>query len=378
MRRKLILILLLAALSGAAFAEGGGIVLNITKDATLQKWNNSFMAPNVASNIEFFVGSIPAPNSAAGTLTMDNISDLGNIVAYDYSDDIPGGKTPVINGKNIYIRSWDGAMRTRGSKYGKSQAYKASFDAPAKQYDVSAFKTIYLADKPVNAPTITSITEANQRIGSTNDVVLNLTINYAYDEGSPRIEINGYDVKYWVAPENEPADTDPDRVVGRTKSETSFSLPATDPKTGKPFGSGTYYFKVRAKNWYDNGPWSDPPTKWVTLAGPVGGAIDIDLNAGVNSLGMPFSPPFKLEYAGKDYDIGKLSDLVSTLQAIGGKGMVTAVAYWNESEKQIEGATYENGAVKDPSANFNPDLPLEAGKGYQITTSKAINFKLKQ
>jgi hypothetical protein len=383
MKRKIFLILGVVMvgfflLQAAAFAAGGGIVLKITKDSTLQKWDDKFMAPNAGTNLEFFAGSAPAPNTGSGSFTMDNVTDFGTKVQYDYSDVI-GSKTPVINGKTITLRIWDGPMHKKGSHYGTA-GYAASKDAPAMQYDVNPFKTTYYAWEPKNAPTVTGATESNQRIGETQNIVLKLSWSYTYNSSTSdgTIPKTGYTVKFWKEGESEPGDTaDGQRVFDVTGD--SFSLPDEDAlNNNAPFGAGTYYFQVRAKNWFGPGPWSDPPFEWTTLsgAGGVAGPVTVTLNKkpdghGINTVAFPFAPA---EVNG--VEIKTLQQLIEAINTHAGANVIRTLGYW-DSDKQIGvGWTFEDdGKIKNHinTEGATPaDTDLVANRSYNIYVAESV------
>ncbi len=354
-----------------SFATGGGIVLKIGKDKVLQKWDNSFMAPQAGTNLEFFVGSAPAPNTGAGSFNMDNVTDYPDKVQYDYSDAI-GVKTPVINGSTIVLRIWDGAMHVKGSHYGKA-GYQASKDAPATQYDVAPFKTTYYAWEPKNQPAVSDVLESNQRIRDTKDVVLNLSWSYSYSMNTTDgdIEKTGYIVAFWKEGEQDPA-PDPktavkdDKRIFETTSD-SFSLPAKDAlNKDQPFGSGTYHFKVLAKNWFGNGPWSNTKD-WTTLSGEGPGVIS----------GQPvtFTPTLKAWEKDKlvinniaPPKAMKASELETAINKAAGETVVVAIGKWVPAD--YGSIVY---VPKDPN---NKDFDIAAGEGVQVYLTKTVTVIL--
>jgi hypothetical protein len=357
-RKRLVMMFGLALiLSSQAF--GAGIIMKIPFNG-LDAWsgtlNPNYNGANVdAANVEFFAGSIPAPNSTTGRIT-PNYTTFGTTHQYDKMDQ---------NGGAVYIRSWDGAPRTQGSKYGKSAGMAAASGAqPANQYNVVKFKTDYLADKPVNAPVITGGSESNQRVGYTSSVILKLSIAFTYSEGSPKIEATGYDVKYWVDPETEPSDTDVNRVA--SVSSGSFSLPDVDPKTTKAFDAGTYHFKVKAKNWYGAGPWS--ATKdWTTLAGGIGlgggGSVTYALKAGINGIGLPVGGTVNVSVNGGA--VTAADTLQKLVTAIGG---VTAISVWDATGQKLGGATFDgSGNVTFQTPGFDLNSAPVAGSALYIS-----------
>lgn len=360
------LALLVVALA-ATQVLAAGIVLKIAQNG-LQDFGGTafdptYTGPSTANtaNVEFFTGSIPGPLATTNRIAPGYTWLAGSLV-HQYDD-------TSVNGGNVYIRSWSGSPRTQGSYYGKSSAYAAASGAqPALQYNVTTFKTDFLADAPKNAPTITSVAESNVRIGDTSEVVLKLTINYTYNQGSPKIEATGYDVKFWIGSESEPADSDATRVYSTTG--TSFSLPDKDAKTDKAFGAGTYYFKVRAKNWFGTGPWSATRT-WVTLSGG-GGALSFTLDFFgakdslliVNTVAVPSntltSPVSATVTTGKQ--------LGDTINAAAGEKIVRAVCYWDPTTGLSQAVLFdESGNLKSPDT-----ISVKPGVGYQVYTTKDL------
>ncbi|MFC1637698.1 fibronectin type III domain-containing protein [Candidatus Margulisiibacteriota bacterium] len=351
--------------------SAAGIYLRITKDG-LEGWTGT-IDPNYngnnagSANIEFFQGSIPADPTATSGRYEPVYNWLSSSQTHQYEN-------TTISGSSCYMRIWDGSPRTEGSYYGKSKAYKAAAGSqPALQYDVTSFKTDFLAAKPVNAPTIKSVSESNQRIGDTADVILKLSVSYTYDMGSPKIEATGYDMKYWIGSlADEPDDSDPNRVV--SLAGTSFSLPDKDPASGKPFGSGTYYFKVRARNWFGAGPWSDTK-EWTTLSGIIGGAVAFDFNLKpyqedkivVNSITVP-------SLSLSDGSVAYASELAAYINGKAGEGkiIVTAISRWDAEAGAPEGLSFN----EDGSVSSGVDFTLTPGEGVQVFTTEELNITL--
>jgi hypothetical protein len=72
--------------------------------------------------------------------------------------------------------------------------------------------------------------------------------------------------------------------------------------------------------------------------------------------------------------------LIDAINDFGGEGTVTAVAYWDNTFKQIQGAAYETGTVtvKEQTEQFDPALTLIAAKGYQISVNKKVNLLIRR
>ncbi|MBN2057379.1 MAG: fibronectin type III domain-containing protein [Candidatus Saganbacteria bacterium] len=377
MKKKIILLLtgglLIAGLSTQVLAAG--IVLKIA-DNGLRNTANAAMDPTYSgpgsvdtANIEFFSGSVPVnANSTVGRISIMNYSHPG-IHQYDTTTNVGG---------TVTIRSWDGAPRTLGSHYGISRGYTAATgtSATAIQHTVDAFRTIYLAGVPVNAPRINSVTESNQRVGDTTDVVLDLALNWTgtYSQGSePNLIVaTGYDLKYWIGTAAEPADADPNRVV--SVAGTSWSLPDVDPVTRAPFNAGTYHFRVRAKNVFGPGPWSDPVYDWTTLSGGIGGPETVTYNfrrpsgdLGLNPISFPFA-----NVSG----VTTLRQLIESINTQAGSNVVTSAGWWDVAAQQPVGyiVTYTSGDLNSFSfitAGGAPADPADVTMGkdqtYQIS-----------
>jgi len=361
-------------LAGAAFAKG--VIIKIP-DAVFSSTYNGPASVDSA-NIEFFIGNPPAsPVSTAGrTANFSYLLVGGDLHQNSYES---------LDGSSVKIRSWTGgAPRAQGSHYGISVSpFKASSGpAPAAQFTaVSAdFAQDYLADAPVNAPSITSVSESNQRIGDTTDVILQLAVSFSYDVGSApnKIVASGYDLKYWIFPEDEPADSDTDRVA--SVASTSWSLPATDPKTGGDFGAGTYYFKVRAKNDFGAGPWSTP-IAWPTLSqvsgeGTAEFTFDLkqvsETKLVVNSITIPtldLTKPLVVT-------VSKASDLKSVIDNAAGpdKSVVVAIYKWDPVAGQAVGIAFDaEGEMVEGSNDFD----LVPGMGIQVYTTEELNITFK-
>lgn len=364
---------MLVCLVGTAY--GAGIVLKIRNNDLGDKTpaggtNPTYTGPGSVdtANIEFFHGSVPAsPTSTAnripyGLVPAFNYTRLADYFQYDDT---------AVNGGNVYVRSWDGTPRTRGSNYGISPAYAAASGAsPANQWTVPKFQAGYLADVPRNTPTINSVSESNVRVGDTTDVVLSLSIGYSYSPGDPpnTIIATGYDVKYWLGTETEPSDTDPNRVV--STGSTSWGLPERDPKTGNKFGSGTYNFRVRAKNEFGAGPWS-ATRSWPTLTGVGGGGIvtlSFSLKAYeanklvVNSISVP--PNLK---DGTGTPITTASKLIARINELARENIVIVLGKWDPET---------GNAVRLTPGGVGNDFDLKPGEGYQLYVTKDYDLTL--
>lgn len=354
----------------ASQALAAGFIMTVNP-GTLKNENNDTIADPASANFEIFQ-SVPAPNAAGSPVATNHVELSGGVHEYE---------EVTLDSKTIYVRIWSGTPLQEGSHYGVSGGYPTAATAePPKPLTLSTLVTDHLASRPVNAPTITAVSESNQRIGETTDVILKLSVSYTYNAGtSPNIiSATGYDVKYWVAPESEPSDSDTDRVV--SVSGTSFSLPDKDPKTNLAFNSGTYYFRVRAKNWFGEGPWGEIKT-WTTLSGGAGGAPvtltlrKLEAGLGVNSLGIPFSAPMTLQGQGGSATVSTTSDLVSGINAVAGETVVTAVSYWDETTQKLQGQTYDSsGTVTFTSSGFDPAADLKAGHGYYVSVTKDVTL----
>jgi hypothetical protein len=377
-RRSILLIwgwavLIVCCFAGTSF--GAGIVLKLD-NSTLTNQGGSSFAPTYTgpgsagtANIEFFPGGVPSdPTSTSGRNDSFSYTLLsGPIYQYDNLN---------INGGSVSIRSWSGTPRTQGSHYGISSGYAAASGAsPALQYNVSTFQTIYLADVPTNKPTISSASESNQRIGSTSNVVLNLSISYSYSSGSSPnlIPASGYDVRYWKEPETE-SGTDADLQRIASTSGTSWSLPATDPKTGNPFGSGTYHFKVRAKNVFGAGPYSDV-FNWTTLAGGAGGPETKSYvflretgGLGVNTFTVPYSTI-------NNPSVSNLLQLIQSINTQAGKNVVYTLGWWDSTTMKPAGyeVKYKSTSLNDidsitsTTGLQSPDqVTIQRDKAYQV------------
>lgn len=379
------------SLQGMVFAAG--IVLKIADGALLKDQNNADLIPNYtgpgdagSANIEFFVGGVPVSPTSIGPIgnkIIDfNYTPLAGIRQYDKSTQTG----------TVFIRSWDSTpVRAQGRHYGISIGYAAAAGiAPPSQYTVSSFRTDYLADIPVNAPTFTTFSESNLRIGETSEVVLSLGMGWSYSPGAaPNLVVaTGYDVKYWIssAGETEPADDDPNRVA--SAGGLSWSLPATDPKPpGGKFGAGTYNFKVRARNEFGAGPWSTPRV-WTTLAGGgVGAAGEVTYamkkaegGLGLNSIAILHTPPFNVDTT-TPTAVTTIKDLVAAINAKSGvKDTVTTIG-WLIPGGAIEGFYITYNETGD--ATFTPttgltagaDAPVEFSKVYQISVLRDVTVK---
>jgi len=376
--------LLILMLGMQSVVLAAGIVLEANNSDTFKNRNDTFFAPNYtgpasvnSANIEFFRGSVPNnPTSTSGRISDFAYTDLGNGDHQYKNSGLAGG--------TVLIRSWDGTPRTEGSHYGigpyatgpDAQTLTcASGASPALQYKIKPFKTDYLAGKPTNAPSITSVSEANQRIGDTTNVKLSLTVSFTYSEGtSPnKVVATGYDFMYWYYPEEMPDETDPGRVASLTVK--SWSLPAIDPKTNEQFGGGTYYFRVRAKNVFGAGLWSDIK-QWPTLSGVGGqcGPITYTLispaeGIGINDISILHEAPFNVDTDPAE-SVSTVGGLVKAINAKAGANVVTAVGILTENQIQGAYVTYEDGnTIFTPTAGFESgaDTVLVRGMALQIS-----------
>ncbi len=191
-------------------------------------------------------------------------------------------------------------------------------------------------------------------------------------------EVTGYSWMMWEATAVQPA-------VG-TPGGASLSVDSASLKSDT-----IYSFRVNHSNQWDSaGTWSDTYNYKIGGATP-GGLVEviIDLTKvagglGVNSIGIPFAPPFELQKKNADGSftsvatgITTLADLVGALNSAGVKA--SAASYWDSTQKLL-GATYNtDGAQTYTTAGFIPaNLNLEAGKGYYVSVSDNITIKLKK
>lgn len=379
-----VVLFLVFYLQGVSY--GAGIILKMD-NSTLKDQNNSSITPNYTgplsvsdpnTNIEFFLGAVPPDaNSTSGRISSFNHTLIGSIHQYDEMD--LGDPSKV----GVYIRSWDGTPRQQYSHYGISGRYWSAdgSSATARQYPVQTFKTDYLADKPANAPTITSVTEASERVEDTQDVVLSLTVGYSYNRGSsPDIIVaTGYDIKYWFDPETEPDDSDTQRVVPDTGSP--WALPGTDPKTGEDFGSGTYHFRVRAKNVFGAGPWS-AVKDWPTLAGGIGETVTAiyDLKAapeggiGLNAVSILHTPSFNVD-SDPVTSVSTIGELVTAINAKAVGSVVTAIGILENNQMQGVYITYDANGVPayTPTTGFTGGADTELARLMQLQISVTQN-----
>jgi len=379
------MLLFVIVLTGASY--GAGIVLNINGNSVLTDQTGAGITPTYTgpgsastANIEFFPGGAPSnPVSTSGRNDLFNYTLLsGPIYQYDNLN---------INGGNVQIRSWSGTPRTQGSHYGFSSLYAAASGAsPAKQYDVSSFQTDWLANVPVNAPVFGSASEASVRQDYTNNILLSLSVPWSYSVGSApnKIVALSYDVKYWVSPDSEPSDSDPNWVVNTTG--TTFVLPAANPVTGQPFSSGTYHFKVRARNSFGVGPWSTQ-LDWTTLAG--GGVCpaiiktyslnNITGGLGINTFAIPASTPY-IRPSGATY----LSDIINEINSRESQNVTYSIGWWDPATMRPAGyeIKYNSTTVNDYSATGTSGLgpinqtTIEMDKAYQIYVIKTTTLTI--
>ena len=108
--------------------------------------------------------------------------------------------------------------------------------------------------------------------------------------------------------------------------------------------------------------------------------VIVTLEAGVNAVGIPFSPPFSTVYGTGTYaNVVTMQDLVDSINTAAGKQIVSAVAYWDKKDKALYGATYNlegNIIDKNFKGDKEPkDLKLKDGLGCQISVYQPIEFK---
>ena len=102
------------------------------------------------------------------------------------------------------------------------------------------------------------------------------------------------------------------------------------------------------------------------------GAIRVSLATGVNQFGIPFQTPFYIIKAGVSYEVNNLQNLVDALNSNNSDITVNAIAYYDNVNRQLYGATFNaNGTVAFQNFSINlSDVQLTPGKGYQISVSK--------
>ncbi|MDD5593385.1 MAG: hypothetical protein PHG97_01415 [Candidatus Margulisbacteria bacterium] len=295
----------------------------------------------------------------------------------------------------IRLRAWNGA-KALNSYYGYSSNLYIRTAQEGPDTVAAAVKMEYKAAPPF-APAINYVKQSDtteqqiQPLLQTGTNLKNVIFNFSdgSTDGVDKVEITGsnsHPNKYKLLISNSAGfansqviNTDSTTVtVDRTKAPFNTFFNTTD----------SYYTKAVAYNYFGDGGVEGPaagPFMLVSGLGGGGGAPaevaytlvkKTDGNMlGVNSIGIPFNAPFTYD-DGKNPPV-KITYLSELINAIGASG-VTATAYWDNNTQQLTGATYVNGAIGFTTTGFDPSkVQLEAGKGYYLSVSSTVSFKLR-
>lgn len=371
---------------GVAWADGGNFsIIDDNASYQLQDHAGAHFTPSYSAgnpdlaNIEFFPGSpsVIDPQLKPGRYT-PALTQTGTTYKFELAGTSGG----------VWVRSWEGTPRTRYSYYGKSNSgYNTDTSASnslacsagsstATHYNIKTFKTDYLADQPINAPTWGTVTESSVRDGESTNSTISLTVNFSYSEGTPKIEAQGYVLRFWKEGETDPGDSaavDGIRVINLTSG--SYSLPSTDPLTSAKFTSGTYHFKVRAYNWFGYGPWSIVKD-WPTLGGGTPGYATFNYKLyGIDPAKLvinSISIPSKTTTAGS---VGSATGLAAAINLSAGEKIVAAISKWDPATGASKTAAFD--LTSGDVLTGTEDFTFEPGEGVQVYTTKTLeNFSL--
>jgi hypothetical protein len=320
---------------------------------------------NYKTPLEFFYGSLPAPNSSAGRMAEGTVRPT-----YTYTPGVDNHKyiLDMLSGGTLYVRFWSGPVATQRSYYGKAQGGVSSGIAFPTELRLTSSPTDYKADVP-NKPKIGTITES--LIKSGDSYQLTLVIPNLYEEGQVEPGGAASDGKREITnrymlityPEGTPPDTQPGENV------TLSNTPA-----------GTYKFKPYAQNVFTPVTEGDEVTYVTGQIGGAAGPINYPLlrvpeGIGLNPVAVLHDVPFNVSNSPIDANskatVTKIRELITAINAKSGRNNTVTTFGW-----------MENGELRGLYINYNEagemtgtptvgvteglDTPLVRGKSYQI------------
>ncbi|KAF0134069.1 MAG: hypothetical protein FD145_923 [Candidatus Saganbacteria bacterium] len=319
--------------------------------------------------VQMVIGSdVSTPNSAPFFKGTAHATPFPNTDANGVSNltlqDLPLNAT-------VFIKAWNKTAGA-GQYYGVYGPGATGTATQTLRWDSPAITTNYKADKPYT-PVITQYEETSTTVanGTKTGTFKVISSQPAATDGLR--EVHSCAWKMWVKGDAETAP-----IAGQTGATLSLAQDQVKPNT-------TYSFKVMHKNSFGDSDWGQGEYKVGGGVGAlsVGGEVSYTLNKvenglGINSIGIAFDAP--LTFVDKDKnETPNISTLQDLIDAIGKTG-VTATAYWDNGAQQLTGGTFAaDGTQTYATAGFEPkNVKLEAGKGYYISVSKGITFKLKK
>ncbi|MBI5078439.1 hypothetical protein HZB08_00245 [Candidatus Saganbacteria bacterium] len=91
---------------------------------------------------------------------------------------------------------------------------------------------------------------------------------------------------------------------------------------------------------------------------------------GVNSIGLPFEPPFMIN----GRQIETFQQLIDAINSVAGGKVISAVGYWDEENQRLVGATFDgSGNVTYSASGFDANARLKEGKGYYFSVAQDIS-----
>ena len=317
---------------------------------------------NYKTPLEFFYGSLPAPNSSAGRMAEGTVRPT-----YTYTDvDKHKYILDMLSGGTLYVRFWSGPVATQRSYYGKAQGGVSSGIAFPTELRLTNSPTDYKADVP-NKPKIGTITES--LIKSGDNYQLTLAIPIVYREGE--VEPGG-------------AASDGKREVTNVYMLVTYPDGTTDTKSGDTTLSntpaGTYKFKPYAQNWFTPVTEGDEVTYVTGQIGGAAGPINYPLlrvpeGIGLNAVAVLHTVPFNVSNSPTDANskaaVTKIRDLIAAINAkSGSNNTVTTFGWMVNSEFQGLYITYNEAGemTGTPTVGITEglDTPLIRGVSYQI------------
>jgi len=321
------------------------------------------------------------------------------------------------NAKVVYVGNGtsfpDSGLVNGTVYYYRIYAYDPVGGTPNQQgYNYSA--PAQVAQAPGVAPDPIAKFYAISRI-NLNEITLkwNNSPNYATKPQGGTVIWYTTNINKWSAIPENPSDwADATKMQGiklltiepRTgASETNESITLTKDAAGTAFSTQeTYFFKAFAYNQTTTPPTASDLTNATKIAqyrfssgvmaaaAPTtggaggGGPVTITLTKisggmGVNSVGIPANFPLLFDdLAGHTSTLNNLQDLIAAINSSAGAGTVTASAYWDGATQKLAGASYSTTGSKTYStAGFDETkISLVGGKGYYLSVSRTITFKL--
>jgi hypothetical protein len=313
--------------------------------------------------LEFFHGSVPAPNTSAGRLAVNT--------ATQYVNDAAGSKRTYqllpLDGGSLGIRVWNGTPATRGSYYGRTSGGIAAGTTLPTELNITSLQTDYKADVP-NTPAIGVISEALVRRGDSLEMTLTIPISYSESGPDGKREATGFSLAI-VYPSGS----------SETRSGSSITLSNTP--------TGTYRFTPTATNWFGSTTGSEVSYTTLGAGGGAAGPVTYSLKKiaeglGLNAVAAIHNVPFQVN-SDPASSVGTIAQLVAAINAKSSRrDNVTTIGWMEDSAIKGFYVTYSSTGdpTLTPTAGLAADgsLALERGKSYQLSVNSDVTVTFSQ